>query len=50
MFVLTPITIPVETNAMGNHAVELVGASLRKMIQSQTEHVYVNRNLFSVRP
>lgn len=49
MFVLTPITIPVETNAMGNHAVEVVGASLRKLIQSQTDQVYVNRSLFNGR-
>jgi hypothetical protein len=47
MFLLTPITIPLETNTMGNHAVELVEASLRKMIQNQTDQVYVNRNLFS---
>lgn len=49
MFVLTPITIPAETNAMGNHAVEVVEASLRKMVQRQTEQVYVNKNLFGVR-
>ncbi len=47
MFLLTPITIPLETKALGNHAVELVEASLRRMIQRQTEQIYINRNLFA---
>ena len=50
MFLLTPITIPMETNALGNHAVELVEASLRKMIQNQTDQMYVHRDLFGGRP
>ena len=49
VFVLAPITLPLETKALGNHAVELVEASLRKMIQNQTDQIYVNRNLFSYR-
>src|SRR5262249_52434660 len=49
MFVLTPITIPLETNALGNHAVEVVEASLGKMILSQTDQLNMNRNLFAAR-
>jgi hypothetical protein len=48
-FVLSPITIPIETQALGAHAVPLVEQSLSKMIQAQTEQVYMNRAVFTVR-
>lgn len=43
MFALTPITIPLETYALGEHAVEVVEASLRKLVQSQTDQLYVRQ-------
>lgn len=45
MFVLTPLTVPLETNALGDHAAELLATSLRKLIQSQTDQIHMNRSL-----
>jgi len=47
-FALSPITIPIETNSIGNHAVDVLETSLRKMINNQTEQIYINRKSFKV--